>query len=116
MVTRSTHPDQRPDHTGQMRGSMGKLFAVILVVIALASAVPIITHTWFTGGISLAPPEDISTHGHEIDSQIRETMVEAGLSFLGAQLVLAFFVWQFGGRTEGPIKNFPGGAKWLVIA
>ena len=99
-----------------MRGGMGKLFAVILVVIALASAVPIITHHWFASDIVLAPPEDISTHGHDIDKQIGETMIEAGLSFLGAQLVLAFFVWQFAGRKEGQIKSFPGGAKYLVIA
>lgn len=95
---------------------MGKLFAVILVVIAVLSAVPIITHTWFGTGISLVLPEDISTHGHEIDKQLDETMVEAGLSFLAAQLVLAFFVWQFGGRKEGEIKSFPGGAKYLVLA
>jgi len=95
---------------------MGKLFAVILVVIALLSAIPIITHTWYGSGISLAPPEDVSTHGYQIDKQLDETMIEAGLSFLGAQFVLAFFVWQFAGRTQGPLKSFPGGAKGLVIA
>jgi cytochrome c oxidase subunit II len=95
---------------------MGKLFAVILVVIALASAVPIITHHWFGSDIVLALPEDISTHGHDIDKQIDETMIEAGLSFLGAQFVLAFFVWQFAGRKDGELKTFPGGAKYLVVA
>ena len=34
--------------------------------------------------------------------------------FLAAQLVLGFFVWRFGGRKNGPLKNFPGGAKYLV--
>src|SRR5579863_3134524 len=98
-----------------MRGSMGgKIFAVLVIIIALASAVPVITHTFM--GATVAPPEDISTHGAEIDKQIDETMVEAGLSFLAAQLVLGFFVWQFGGKKDGPLKNFPGGAKYLVIA
>jgi cytochrome c oxidase subunit II len=92
----------------------GKLFAIVVVVIALASAVPIISHTFM--GASVTLPEDISTHGAEIDKQIDETMLEAGLSFLAAQLVLGFFVWQFGGRKDGPLKNFPGGAKYLVIA
>jgi cytochrome c oxidase subunit 2 len=92
----------------------GKLFAVIVIVIALASAVPIISHTFL--GATVAPPEDISTHGSEIDKQLDETMIEAGLSFLAAQLVLGFFVWQFGGRKNGPLKNFPGGAKYLVFA
>ena len=77
---------------------MGKLFAVVLTVIALLSAVPIITHHWFGSDISFALPEDISTHGHAIDEQLSETMIEAGLSFLAAQILLAFFVWKFADR------------------
>jgi cytochrome c oxidase subunit II len=89
---------------------MGKLLAVVLVVIALASAYPIVTHMF-------VPPEDISTHGHAIDEQMKETMLEAGVSFVAAQLVLAFFVWSFTGRKAGsPLKNFPGGANVMVIA
>jgi cytochrome c oxidase subunit 2 len=92
----------------------GKLFAVLVILIALASAVPIVNHTFL--GANVAPPQDISTHGAEIDKQLDETMIEAGLSFLAAQLVLGFFVWRFGGRKNGPLKNFPGGAKYLVLA
>ena len=89
---------------------MAKFFAVTIIVIAILSAVPILRHTW-------AAPEDISTHGHLIDEQMSETMVEAGLSFLAAQFLLAIFVWQFSNRgPESKIKNFPGGAKVLVIA
>jgi len=89
---------------------MGKLFAVLLVIIALGSAVPIVLHTW-------APPVDISTHGHAIDEQLSDTMWEAGLSFIGAQLLLAFFVWKSAGRTErDELKTFPGGARIMVIA
>jgi len=88
---------------------MGKFFAVLIVMVAIASAIPILTHKW-------APPADISTHGHAIDEQMSETMVEAGLSFLAAQFVLAFFVWRFSGNQDGKLKNFPGGAKGLVAA
>lgn len=89
---------------------MGKLLAIVLVVIAVASAYPIVTHMF-------VPPPDISTHGHAIDEQLNDTMIEAGISFVAAQLVLAFFVWSFTGRKEGsPLKNFPGGAKVMVIA
>jgi len=42
---------------------MGKLFAVVLVIIALASAYPIATRMYVM-------PEDISTHGHAIDDQL----------------------------------------------
>ena len=89
---------------------MGKLLAVVLVIIAVLSAYPIVSHMFVL-------PEDISTHGHAIDEQLNDTMLEAGTSFVGAQLVLAFFVWSFTGRKEGsPLKNFPGGAKVMVIA
>jgi cytochrome c oxidase subunit II len=89
---------------------MAKLFAISIVIIAILSAVPIIHHTWDA-------PEDISTHGQLIDEQMAETMVEAGIAFLAAQFVLALFIWQFSNRgTESKLKNFPGGAKGLVIA
>jgi cytochrome c oxidase subunit 2 len=92
----------------------GKLLAVIVILIALASAVPIITHTFL--GATIAPPADISTHGAEIDKQLDETMIEAGLSFLAAQIVLGIFVWGYAGRKNGPLKTFPGGAKYLILA
>jgi cytochrome c oxidase subunit 2 len=88
---------------------MGKFLAVVLIIIAVLSAYPIVTHMFVL-------PEDISTHGHAIDEQLNDTMWEAGISFIGAQLVLALFVWSFTGRKEGsPLKSFPGGARVMVI-
>jgi cytochrome c oxidase subunit 2 len=88
---------------------MAKLFAVTIIIIAILSAIPILRHTWVA-------PEDISTHGHLIDEQMSETMAEAGISFLAAQFVLAIFIWMFSNRGVGAkTKNFPGGAKALVI-
>lgn len=89
---------------------MGKLLAVVLVIIAIASAYPIVTHMF-------PLPEDISLHGRAIDDQLRDTMWEAGICFVATQLVLAAFVWSFTGRkADSPLKNFPGGARVLVIA
>jgi cytochrome c oxidase subunit 2 len=89
---------------------MAKLFAVIIAIIAILSAVPIVRHTWDA-------PEDISTHGQLIDEQMTETMVEAGIAFLAAQLILALFIFQFSNQgSESKLKDFPGGAKGLVIA
>ena len=62
---------------------MGKLLAVVLVIIAIASAYPIVTHMF-------PLPQDISTHGHAIDEQLNETMWEAGISFVAAQLFWRF--------------------------
>jgi len=89
---------------------MAKLFAVTIVVIAIASAIPIVLHTW-------VPPKDISTHGALIDEQTSDTMLEAGISFLAAQFVLAFFIWKYSDPKPGAkIGYFPGGAKGLVLA
>ena len=89
---------------------MGKLFAIVLVILALASAYPIVTHMF-------VPPDDISTHGHMIDEQLADTMAEAGISFVLAQLLLALFVWKFTNR--GPnarVSQIPNGAKIMVVA
>src|SRR5215471_14442704 len=97
-----------------MRGNMGgKVFAVLIVVIALLSAIPIISHTFM--GASVTLPEDISTHGKAIDEQLSVTMAEAGISFLAAQLVLGLFVWHFANRNSGATKTLPGGATAMVI-
>jgi len=89
---------------------MAKLVAITIIVIAIASAIPILRHTWW-----MAP--DISTHGAPIDEQMSETMAEAGLSFLASQILLAIFIWKFSQSRAGEkIKSFPGGAKGLVIA
>jgi cytochrome c oxidase subunit 2 len=89
---------------------MGKLLAVTIIVIAILSAIPVVMHTW-------QGPADISTHGHLIDHQMSDTMIEAGVSFLAAQILLAIFIWKFSSpRADGRIKSFPGGAKGLVTA
>ncbi len=89
---------------------MAKFFAVTIFVIAIASAIPILRHTWW-----MAP--DISTHGAPIDEQMSETMAEAGISFLASQIILAFFIWRFSNPRPGEkTKSFPGGAKAMVWA
>jgi len=89
---------------------MAKLLAVTIIVIAILSAIPVVMHTW-------EAPADISTHGYMIDDQMWETMIEAGVSFLAAQIILAMFIWKFSGsRPDAIVKTFPGGAKGLVLA
>src|SRR5258708_27652400 len=89
---------------------MAKFLAVTIIVIALLSALPVLMHTWE------APP-DISTHGHLIDEQMSETMVEAGKSFLAAQLLLALFIWRFSGDPpNAKVKTFSRGGKGFVVS
>src|SRR5271165_4459231 len=89
---------------------MAKILAVTIVVIAIASAIPIVMHMW-------PMPPDISTHGHLIDEQYADTMLEAGISFLASQFLLAFFIWKFSSpKASDKIKSFPGGATTMVVA
>src|SRR5438045_8540718 len=88
---------------------MGKLFGVVVTLIALASAAIFALH------VSWLPP-DISTHGARIDRQLNETMAVAGVLFVLAQLSLAAFVWRASEtRLPRPIKIFPGGATPMVV-
>ncbi len=89
---------------------MAKFFAITLVIMAIVSAIPILMHKY-------DPPVDISAHGPLIDEQMADTMVEAGVSFLAAHFILAFFIWRYSNRRrEEKISNFPGGAPALVGA
>ncbi len=89
---------------------MAKIFAVTIILIAVASAIPIMTHMW-------PMPPDISVHGHLIDEQYSETMVETGIAFLSSQFLLAIFIWMSSSPKPGAkIKRFPGGAKGIVAA
>src|SRR5271170_3819828 len=89
---------------------MGKLFAVLVIVIALVSVFFFVRHTWWM-------PTDISTTGHAIDHQLEETMTGSGLLFLGGQLLLGLFVWQSSDKNPArKIKRFPGGSTPLVAA
>src|SRR5438445_7630653 len=92
------------------RSIMAKFFAVTIIVIAIASSIPILRHTWVA-------PEDISTHGGLIDEQMSETMAEAGISFLAAQFILGIFVWKFSSPAkDDKVRRFPVGATGLVSA
>jgi len=88
---------------------MARIFAITIILIAIGSAIPILRHTWWM-------PQDISTHGASIDEQMSETMAEAGISFLAAQILLAIFIWRFSSWRPGEkIRKFPGGAMTIVI-
>ncbi len=87
---------------------MGRLFAVVVAVIALVSAALFALHVWWL-------PPDISVHGGGIDRQLNETMVVAGALFVLAQLALAAFVWRSGETRPRPVKVFPGGATPMVV-
>jgi len=89
---------------------MAKVFAITIILIAIASAIPIVFHVW-------EPPPNVSVHGKLIDEQMRATMVEAGMCFLAAQFMLGFFIWKYSNQPKQErIQSFPGGARGLIAA
>lgn len=88
---------------------MGKLLAVLVVILTLVSTAIFALHIWWL-------PPDISVHGAAIDHQLSETMTSAGILFVLGQLVLAFFVWRYP-DTPGArkVRTFPGGATPMVV-
>jgi cytochrome c oxidase subunit 2 len=93
-----------------MVNSMAKFLAITIIVIAIASSIPIIFHIW-------TAPGDVATYGPRIDDQMGETMVEAGVCFIASQFLLAIFIWKYSGRgRDRKIGKFPGGATGLVAA
>jgi cytochrome c oxidase subunit 2 len=87
---------------------VGKLFAIIVAIITIASAAIFLSHQWM--------PQDVSLLGVGIDRQMAETMITSGILFVVAQLVLAFFVWRFADNNDQrKIKIFPGGAMPMVV-
>jgi cytochrome c oxidase subunit 2 len=88
---------------------VGRLFAVVIAVITIVSAAIFIARIWWL-------PPDISVLGVGIDHQMTETMIASGVLFVGSQLVLALFVWQYRDAGDArPIKIFPGGATPMVV-
>jgi cytochrome c oxidase subunit II len=89
---------------------MGKIFAVVLTLIALVSVAFFVMHTWWL-------PVDISTTGPAVDHQLEETLIGTGVLFLAGQLLLGFFAWTARNpNSKEKVKSFPGGWKPLVTA
>jgi len=80
--------------SGLLRIDMGKLFAVVVVLITLVSAAIFASHIWWL-------PVDISAHGQAIDRQLTETMATSGELFCALELALAVFAWRYGDRKDG---------------
>jgi cytochrome c oxidase subunit 2 len=87
---------------------MSFLLAVLIWFIAAALAVPFFANWW-------APPEAITEHGRQVDSQLMLTMVCTGIIFLLAQAALGYAVWRFGRPRLGPASYLKGNDRWEIL-
>jgi cytochrome c oxidase subunit 2 len=89
---------------------VGKLFAAVVTIITLVTATIFAMRIWWM-------PPDISVLGVGIDQQLTETLAATGAMFVGAQLLLAAFVWRASdGNALRALKVFPGGPLPMVAA
>jgi cytochrome c oxidase subunit 2 len=92
---------------------MGKILALMLLILTAVSV-------WlFVGQNTWWFPENISTHGKEIDAQFNRTLVVVGIAFTGAQLALGYAIWRFGRRGNERATYTHGSNKleatWTII-
>jgi cytochrome c oxidase subunit II len=89
---------------------MGKVFAVVLILITLVSMAFFVLHTWWL-------PPNISTTGRAVDRQLEETLIGTGVLFLAGQFLLGALAWGASDKNRAKkSKPFPGGAAPLVTA
>src|SRR5215207_417072 len=72
---------------------MGRLLALLLLVITLASVWLFVDGRWWF-------PPGITEHTPAYDGQFRQTIVIVGVSFVLAQLGLAFTLWRYGSKGD----------------
>jgi cytochrome c oxidase subunit 2 len=92
---------------------MGKILTLLLLILTAVTVwlFALQNNWWF--------PENISTHGRDIDSQFNRTLVVVGIAFTGAQLALGYAIWRFGRRGNERAVYSHGSNKleatWTII-
>src|SRR5438309_9453468 len=85
----------------------GKVFALLLALLAVTSAALFLAHRWMPAAASL--------HAPVLDAQLHWTLIDIGVIFLIAQLALAAFVWKFRVRANQQIRTFRSGTRVAII-
>ncbi|HVG19242.1 MAG TPA: cytochrome c oxidase subunit II [Blastocatellia bacterium] len=92
---------------------MSKILALLLLVLTA------VTVWLFVGQNQWWFPENISTHGKDIDAQFNRTLWVVGIAFTGAQLALGYAIWRFGRRGNERAVYSHGSNKleatWTII-
>ena len=90
---------------------MGRILGLLLGILAIATVYMFLSRDWF--------PENISTHGGELDAQFKRTLFVVGVAFVLAQLALGYAVFRFGRRGKERAVYTHGSNKleatWTII-
>jgi cytochrome c oxidase subunit II len=90
-----------------VRLPLGKIFAAALAIITVASFALFLSRAWM--------PSAGSAHAPVLDKQLHWTLIDAGVIFLIAQLLLAAFVWKFRASADRKTRSIPHGISTAVI-
>src|SRR5687768_13531931 len=88
---------------------MGRALAVLIAVMTLLSVWMFTNGRWWF-------PASITEHGPAYDQQFILTIIVVGISFVAAQLGLAYAVWKFRDRGDGERATYTHGNNRVEIA
>jgi cytochrome c oxidase subunit 2 len=89
-----------------VRSYAGKVFAVLLAIIALGSTALFLSRHWM--------PAEASAHAPLLDREFHWSLFDSAVLFVAAQLVLAGFVWRSQKRNGDRSKTFPHGVSIAI--
>ena len=90
----------------QLRLHSGKIFAILLAFVSLTSAGLFISRHWWM-------PAAAASHASALDRLVVWAMVDVGIAFVLAQLLLAGLVWKFHGHSTA--KPLASAARIAII-
>ena len=91
-----------------MRLPTGKIFALLLAAITLVSAELFASHRWWM-------PPAASQHAPVLDAQFTWTLINTGIAFILAQLLLAAFVWKFRAQNGRRPRTYGNGVSIAIM-
>lgn len=87
---------------------MGRVLAVIIWILTLASVILFVSKKWWF-------PTAISAHGPALDRQFMLTIVIVGIAFAAAQIGLGYMVWKYRDTAERSRATYTHGSNRLEV-
>lgn len=87
---------------------MGRLLAVAIWVITIASVLMFFNKKWWF-------PEAITEHGPRVDSQFMITIIVCGIAFVAAQIGLGWVVWKYRDSADKTRATYSHGNNRLEV-
>ena len=91
-----------------MRLPTGKIFALLLAGITIISAELFASHRWWM-------PPAASEHAPVLDAQFNWTLINTGIAFILAQILLAAFVWKFRVQDARRPRTYGNGVSMAIV-